>query len=427
MNNMIIKGDNVTVMNGLLDNTSYGAGSIDLMLWDPPYNTGNKHFMYGDKFLSHESWLRFMQERFVIAKKLMKESGSIAVHISYHELFRLGLLMDEVFGEDNRLGIINWECSYSPKNDSKGIASTTDYVLVYASNKKKFARGIVPRTEKMNAAYGNHEGDTSVYKSGGLDGPWRNGNIIGAWRQENFSRFGRPRDAQYNYGIQNPFTNKIHYAPAGREWRISRDKALFYLKDWYVEYYINEQGDLVIPEGQSRDRAQEIQKTGPWPRIFFGKSGNGGPIEKRYLKNLKSEGRVLGTYWDIDEMGCISLPYEVSGHNGEAKKLIKEILGGNTVFNTPKPLKITELLIQYLSPKDGVVLDAFAGSGTTAHGVLSLNAQDPTCNRSFILIESEDYVETITCERVQRVINGNWAVETKYTVPLDGSFEFITI
>jgi len=128
-------------------------GKVDLMLWDPPYNTGNKGFMYNDRFGSHESWLSFMKERLIIAKDMLKETGSIAIHIGYKELFRLGILIDEVFGESNRVGIINWECTYSPKNDSKGIPSTTDYVLIYAKDRRRLYRGLMPRTAEMDSRY----------------------------------------------------------------------------------------------------------------------------------------------------------------------------------------------------------------------------------------------------------------------------------
>lgn len=106
----------------------------------------------GEKDASrHTKWLCFMEVRLKLAKKLLRESGIIAVCISYQELFRLGLLMDEIFLEKNRLGIINWECAYSPKNDNKGIPSTTDYILVYAKNKEKAFRGIMPRLEESDA------------------------------------------------------------------------------------------------------------------------------------------------------------------------------------------------------------------------------------------------------------------------------------
>jgi adenine-specific DNA-methyltransferase len=430
--NMVIQGDNLEVMNCLLDDGNHGKESIDLMLWDPPYNTGNRQFMYKDS-MGSDSWLSFMRDRLLIAKDLLKKTGTIAIHISYHELFRLGMLLDDVFGESNRLGIINWECSYAAKNDSNGIPSTTDYVLVYAKEKKKFRRGIVPRTEKMNAAYSNPDNDKSDWISdiiclnkGYKRNEWRPSHIGGSWTSSDPSvKDNSHIGSSYKYGIQNPFTGKIYYAPSGRAYRINRDRMRILLCDWNIEYVVNDQGHLVVKEGQSLDKAREIQKNGPWPKIYFGKSGTSSPVAKRYFNELKNEGRVLGTYWDTEELGCVSLPYTVSGHNGEAKKLIKNIMGGNIVFDTPKPLRLTELLVQYLCPRDGIVLDAFAGSGTTAHAVLSLNAKDPQCDIKFILIELNEYAKSITCERIQRVIDGSWAIETKDTVPLEGSFEFL--
>lgn len=373
--NKLIEGDCLEVMKSIFD-------PIDFMLWDPPYNTGNKKFIYNDKFYTskkdrHSKWLSFMEVRLELAKKLLKDTGVIAVHIGYQELFRLGLLMDEIFGEDNRLGIINWECTYGPKNIKKGISSTTDYILVYAKNKELSYRGAVPRTTSMNDRYKNPDNDPR--------GPWIADNLT-----VGMNALMRPNQA---YDLKDPKTGKIYKHNPNRVWT-----------------YIPSTMSRMIEEG----------------RIIFPSDAKKRPMLKRYLYELKHEGRSIGTYWkpedfDIQETDSLGIPHQISGNNGDAKKLIKSILGDNCPFDTPKPLKLTERLVQMFCPKDGIVLDAFGGSATTAHAVLSLNAQDAESKRTFILIEQDAYImHNITKKRIDAVISGKWA--TKDIHPLGGNY-----
>lgn len=461
--NLIIEGDNAPIMKSLCAGTLRMRGKIDFMLWDPPYNTGNKDFLYEDNFYltkkaqqeweknnskqvltikngknglktkpaerldlfvketdasRHSKWLSFMEVRLDLAKKLLKESGIIAVHIGYQELFRLGLLMDEIFGEDNRLGIINWECYYSPKNDNKGIPSTSDYVLIYAKNKEKAFRGVIPRTEEMNARYSSPDGDQD---------PWKSTPLLATSGSDS-----------YRYGIQNPFTREIHH-PKTAYWRRSKENIKRMLEEWGIKYKEDKNGNLVT-DGKYSIESLKKRLSKPWPILNFGKSGLGVPRLKSYLKDVitKKEGRSIGTYWQadevLDEKWCsdgqlnLSLPHEISGHNDGAKKLIKAILGDDCVFNTPKPLKLTERLIEMFCPKDdGIVLDAFGGSATTAHAVLNLNKQG--ARRQFVIIERGSdhcgFADSITAERVRRVIDGNWVYPKPDTKATGGSFVYL--
>lgn len=412
--NYIIHSENYDFMQKMLEQSYF----VDMMLWDPPYNTQRTDFVFNDKFGSkkekHSKWISFMKIRLDLAKKLLKESGVIAIHIGYQELFRLGLLMDEVFGEDNRLGIINWECAYSPKNNNKGIPSTTDYVLIYAKNRDKAFRGIIPRTEGMDSKYKKVDGDSRLWASDNLSVPSNN--------------------KTYVYGIENPFTGDLHFPPSGRSWQQPKEKIKDVLSCWGIKYVIDTDGNCVVKKGENRDKARILFERGPWPRIYFlGKNGEGRPRLKRYKDELKNEGRVVGTYWSADEIVDetwetdeqlnLSFSHEISGHNDSAKKLIKAILGDDCVFNTPKPLKLTERLIEMFCPKDGIVLDAFGGSATTAHAALALNHKYKI-NIRFILIESEDFIKEITCKRIQNVISGNWFA--KKTNALNGEFVYLS-
>lgn len=468
--NLIIEGDNVSVMKSLSRGVFRLRSRVDFMLWDPPYNTGNKGtsgFIYEDNFYltrleqkrwaetnkklmldvdvsadgaslvtqlgkrekgwvdeadasRHSKWLSWMEVRLELAKKLLKETGTIAVHIGYQELFRLGLLMDEIFGEENRLGIINWECAYSPKNDRKGaVPSTTDYVLIYAKDKSAVFRGMIPRTEEMDARYKNPDGD---------DNRWKNKDLSAS-----------SGTADYHFGIENPITGKLYFPPGGAFWRNPKHGVLVELAKWDVPYEIDSNGNCVVAAGADRSKAQVVQDSGPWPLIHFGTKGTAGPAAKHYLFKVQDKSRAIGTYWPSDDVldedseleaspGVLdlSMRHEYSEHNDAAKKLIKAVLGDECVFDTPKPLKLTERLIEMFCPKNGTVLDAFAGSGTTAHAVLKLNHEG--ADRRFILIERgterDGYAESITAERVRRVINGNWAKPNKTTKATGGAFAY---
>jgi len=245
-------------------------------------------------------------------KRLLKPSGVIAISIGKEELFHLGLLMDDLFGEDNRLGIINWQKRYSPSNDSKHIADTTDYVFIYRDERKISEQGDV------------------LAEQGAL-----------LW------------------GMNDP----------------SFDPARLCV------------GDVPLL---------------PFPPSWYQR-----PFE----------------------LGGQSWCYEQSGHNQDATKLLNAIMGidDNHRPMTPKPLKLIEKIIQLWCPLDGVVLDAFAGSGTVGHAVLDLNARIGS-NRSFILIEQGNpatgdyFAQTLTAERLRRIITGTWA--TGSHAPLPGGFVF---
>jgi len=242
--NLVMQGDNVEVMKTLMFGQYRLMGQVDLMLCDPPYNTGNNDFCYEDNFYlskkevealsmssqdpdaghwvkaqdasRHSKWLSFMKLRLRLMRRLLKASGVIAVHIGPQELFRLGLLMDDIFGEENRLGIVTWECAYSPKASNP---NTTDYVLVYAKNVELAYQGFLPRTEEMDAKYGSPDNDKDI------------------WRSDNLS-VGMGVKDEYIFGIQNPFTAEIHFPPGKSCWRHSAANVAEWLCGWGVDYHV---------------------------------------------------------------------------------------------------------------------------------------------------------------------------------------------
>lgn len=456
---MIIEGNNLDVMAALLTGGFALRGQVDLALWDPPYNTGNSDFRYSDDFYiskkeveemkarapvkddwdvvsatdpsRHTKWLNFMEVRLRKAQELLKPGGVIAVCIGYQELFRLGMLMDELFGDENRLGIINWQTAYSAKNDSSHISTATEYVLVYANSKDAAITGMLERTAAMDARYRSPDNDPDIWKSGDLSA----------------KAHPKPED----YGIQSPYTGEIHYPPGTRRWRTRKAEIKRLLELWGSAYVEMEDPNSTLPslvlkgtklkDGKlitpatvlkgARERALEVRNTQVWPEIYFASEGEGRPALKVYLKDVK-KGRVPLTYWaDEDyetplDLGSQSWDHTESGHSQAARNLLDAIVGSQHNFDTAKPIKLIEKIIQLWCPPSGMVLDAFGGSGTTGHAVLALNNQVEESNRRFILIEGgsgrDRFCNTLTAERIKRVITGKW-VSGKQS-PLLGGFTY---
>jgi adenine-specific DNA-methyltransferase len=357
--NKIIHGDNLEALKALLPEYE---GKIKCIYIDPPYNTGNESWVYNDNvndpkikkwlgevvgkesedFTRHDKWLCMMYPRLKLLHKLLSEDGAIFISIDDNEQANLKLICDEIFGELNFLRNIIWHKRYAASNDSKGIPDVHDFILCYQKT-DAFQRNLLPRTAKQD----------SLYKFDSNDGR-------GLWRPDNLTVKTYSKD--YDYPIKNPKTEKEYYPSNGRCWMSNETQIL----KW-------------IEEG----------------RIYFGQNGIGAPQLKRYLNEVQN-GTVPVSYWSFDEVN----------HTDGAKKELKNIFSGDkSPFQTPKPTLLIERILQLASDKNTIVLDSYAGSGTTAHAVLNMNKHDGG-NRKFILIEMEDYAETITAERIKRVIKG---------------------
>lgn len=438
--NILIEGENLQAMVTLF---KY-RGAVDLIVTDPPYNTGND-FRYNDKWDSdpndpylgelvkledgsrHTKWMKFMLPRLQMMKSMLKPGGVLAICIDDRELFHLGMLLNEVFGEENRIGIINWQKTYSPKNDNKHLSSATEYVLVYTKDKESVNTNLLERTDKMNSIYKNPDNDP--------EGDWTSDNPCAKRVTE-----------KDRYAIQSPFTGSLHYPGAG-SWRFRKLDMKKYLEKWGVDYSEKSIKDgraraLVIkganipdiPEGQNLDTqpvvelimeknevlckvsdiVQKKNETGVLPDIFFLKNGEGRPRYKRHLSQVQ-QGRVPLTFWadedydDLFMLGCQSWSHEESGHSQTGIKELDYLMGRGHGFTTVKPLKLIEKIIQLWSPNDGIIMDPFSGSGTTGHAVMELNHLTDS-ERRFILIEkgegNDDYTKTLTRERLKRAITG---------------------
>jgi len=435
--NLVVEGDNLQSMVTLYRE----RGQVDLILADPPYNTGND-FRYNDKWdddpndpgmgefvtsddgARHTKWMRFMWPRLQMMKAMLRPSGVLAICIDHRELFHLGQMLDELFGENNRLAIINWQKSAAGRPDNTHVSTSTEYVLVYGRDVAKARTASLERIEADNSRYSNPDDDP--------DGLWREGNLTArTWVQ---------RD---DYGIQSPFTGELHYPAGDGAWRHPRRNIKDWLEEWgspYEERKLNDDHPpaVVIKSGfseQSSVRARKRLVEPNWPFIWFGRDGLGRPRTKTYLEKIK-KGKVAVTYWADEEyllpseLGSVSWDYEESGRSSDGVSELISILGSAHGFNTVKPLKLMMKVIQLWCPSDGLVLDPFAGSGTSGHAVIQMNATAGT-NRRFILIEQgrpergDSYARSLLAERLGRAITGKWAAAA--VEPLQAGFRFVAL
>ena len=252
------------------------------------------------------------------------------------------------FGENNFITNIIWQKKYSPQNDAKYFSDMHDFIICYAKSKINgeinigWKRNLLERSDEMNKRYSNPDNDPR-----------------GVWKSVDFSV--KTYSKEYDYPIELP-SGRFVNPPQGRCWTTSKTN----FKKLVVEN-----------------------------RIWFGTKGDSAPSLKKFLTDVQ-QGLVPVTIWGYSEVG----------HNQQAKQDLKEIFFDVSLpFDTPKPISLIKRIIQIATNDNDLILDSFAGSSTTAHAVLDLNKEDGG-NRRFIMVEMEDYADSITAERVRRVIKG---------------------
>ena len=429
--NMIIRGDNLEALKALLPRYE---GRVKCIYIDPPYNTGNEGWVYNDnvsdpkikKWLGevvgkegedltrHDKWLCMMYPRLKLLQKLLADDGVIFISIDTNELYNLKSICDEIFGANCFVEDISWQRTYSMRNDVKGIAAEVEHILAYG--KKPFWQpNKLPRTEQMDSKYKNPDNDPR--------GAWR--NIVAS----------APDSAAHQgmvYAIQNPTTGEYAYPPKGRHWSLGQEQMLEAMNKW-CEYRLTDLGDsakraemcgvpldtirkdvlaivLAEPLEKAKEKSKAIFEHGVLPEFYFSRNGLGTLSRKAYISEVG--GRPVTNLWSFEE----------TGHTDEASRLLKTIFSGAVVFDTPKPPRLLERILHIAGDNETLILDSFAGSGTTAHAVLNMNKADGG-HRKFILVEMMDYADSITAERVKRVIKGYG--EGKNVVEgTDGNFSF---
>ena len=312
------------------------TGKVKCVFIDPPYNTGSAFAHYEDG-LEHSVWLSLMRDRLELLWRLLARDGSLWVTIDDNEQPYLRILLDEIFGRSNFVSQIIWQKVYSLKGSAKHISDMHDYVILYAKDKESLELKLVPRSEKNDRLYKNPDNDP--------EGPWRAGPIAA----RNFYSLG-------TYAITCPSGRVIPGPPRGSYWRFSAEKLA------------------------------ELDKAG---KIWWGESGNNVPAPKLYLSKV-SEGIKPSTIWLHTDVG----------NNQDAKKhLIKLFPDMADVFVTPKPETLLGRVLQLATNPGDIVLDSFAGSGTTG-------AVAHKMGRRWIMVELGEHIHSLIRPRMQRVIDG---------------------
>lgn len=359
--NLMIEGDNLEVLKLL--QKSY-AGKVKLIYIDPPYNTG-KDFVYPDNFQDnvrnyleltgqvesgqkissnteangrfHTDWLNMMYPRLRLARSLLRSDGVIFMTIDDTEASNLKKIADDIFGEENFVANVVWQKKYAVANDDPGIGVMHDHILVYRKS-EDFRRGLLERTKEQNARYSNPDDDPR--------GDWASDNYV-----SNKSKDERPT---LWYPITHPATGEDVWPDEHAVWRYSRERHL------------------------------EIEKEG---RLYWGPSlSYKKPRLKRYLNEVQ-DGIVPPTWWTFD---CC-------GHNDEAQKETGVLLG-RKVFGTPKPVRLIDRMLTIANDRDAIVLDFFAGSGSTGHSVMARNATDGG-SRRYILVQLPEILDVSNADQ----------------------------
>lgn len=314
------------------------AGAVKCVFIDPPYNTGSA-FTHYDDGLEHSVWLTMMRERIAILHKLLREDGSLWISLDENEFHYFKVMCDEIFGRSNFRRTITWQKKYSVSNNFKGIGSICDYILVYAKS-PLFQNNLLPRSQDSQDRYTNPDNDPR--------GPWKSVDYLNQATPEQ-----RPNLC---YAITNPNTGAVVGNPK---------KAWKYDKNTHAEHVAEK-------------------------RLWWGLTGaNTVPALKLFLSEVR-DGMTPHNWW----------PHEEVGHTDEAKKESIGIFGARNVFDTPKPERLLRRIIQLSSEPGDLVLDSFAGSGTTG-------AVAHKMGRRWIMVELGDHCETHIVPRLNKVIDGD--------------------
>ena len=356
--NLVIHGDNLHALKALLPRY---AGQVDLVFIDPPYNTGNEGWTYndnvnspimkewlstnpvdGEDMLRHDKWLCMMWPRLVLLRELLSDRGSIWITLDDNEVHRARMVLDEIFGDEHSVGQIAGQKRTSRENRA-ALSPSIDHLLVYSKRTVDDWKSFRQLLAPSDEGYANPDRDPR-----------------GVWKSIPFSAQGARKNQRYP--ITTP-TGRVLTPPKGRCWGATEPEFI---------------------------RLRDVEK-----RVYWPKDGDGLPRIKQFPESAK--GLVPDTLWMASDVGDT----EDSKKQLMQMFIEEEDLG----LHAPKPVSLIERIVEVSAAADSIILDSFAGSGTTAHAVLKANAKD-NGNRKFILVESEDYADRLTAERVRRAIKG---------------------
>jgi len=311
------------------------TGKVKCVFIDPPYNTGSA-FTHYDDGLEHSIWLGLMRDRLEIIRRLLSDDGSLWITIDDNECHYLKVLCDEVFGRAHFVANVVWQKAYTSNQTAKHLSNTHDHLLVYAKDINRFRIGKLPRTEEQKQTFANPDNDPR--------GPWKAENLSAG----KFYAAGQ-------FPILGP-KGDTFLPPKGRYWRCNEQQYLVWLNDG---------------------------------RITFGKSGDGRPMLKKFLSEM-ADALTANTWW----------VHEETGSNKEASIDLKKMFGDrDDVFQNPKPEKLLLRVLTLATEPNDLVLDSFAGSGTTG-------AVAHKMGRRWIMVELGEHCHTHVIPRLKKVIDG---------------------
>lgn len=348
-NHILIEGDNLEALTTL----SYThEGKIDVIYIDPPYNTGNKDFVYNDSFVDsedsyrHSKWLSFMNKRLKIAKRLLSDKGVIFISIDDNEQAQLKLLCDDIFGVDHFICNFIWKSRQNKDNRNiSGVSIDHEYIICFC--KRTGLRTFLGAKRKTDS-YSNPDNDPR--------GPWTSANMAGL-----ATELARPN---LHYDLIDPNTG-VNYGRPQKGWRYDR----------------NTMAKLIADN-----------------RILWPDNAKGRPRKKSFLSEISD---ILPGYASIVGVDVYTRTATVEQND----------IFGNSLFGFPKPVQLIKDLVSQTTDKDSIILDYFAGSGTTLHATMQLNAEDGGHRQCILVTNNENNIcEEVTYERNKRVING-------YTTP----------
>lgn len=340
--NRLIKGDNLLALKAL---EAEFSGKVKCVFIDPPYNTGSA-FTHYDDGLEHSIWLGLMRDRLEIIRRLLADDGSLWITIDDNEAHYLKVLCDEIFGRANFVSNVVWQKKSSPQANAVWLSDSHDHVLVYAKAKQIWRPNLLQRTSEADARFTNPDNDPR-----------------GLWMSSDFtiSLTGGARGAAYARTGQSDNIFEIT-TPSGRVLMPTNGRC------W----------------GSSKARFAELVADN---RIWFGEAGNNVPRLKRFLSEVQ-DGIVATTWW----------PRTEAGDNQESKREVAKF-NGEDVFSTPKPEKLLVRILSIATNPGDLVLDSFAGSGTTGAVAHKM------CRR-WIMVELGEHCHTHIVPRLQKVIDG---------------------
>lgn len=356
--NLLITGDALHALDALAKTPELAAkyvGKVKLVYIDPPFNTGQAFDHYEDN-IEHSIWLTMLRDRLLQTKPLLRVDGSVWVHLDHVESHRCRAILDEVFGAENFVAEVAWQKADSTRNDAKQLSVDHDTILVYRAS-AAWTPNRLPRTAESDARFSSPDEDPSP------------------WFDDNPTAPGARTHQGMVYAIQHPITGELQYPARGRCWWTEQSQVLRFMSE-YAPYELRDISDestraalcgveepevrrevravmLAVPLDEARQVAQERYAQGSWPQIVLRSGGTGGLGRKSYVPN---SGLVASTWWGNATVG----------HNREANAEIKALFPDLNAFATPKPERLLQRIIHVATSPGDVVLDYFAGSGTTA-------------------------------------------------------------